>query len=408
MWLKFNVSCRQPAAIGKCRDKEKAGKDFNHMTYQEVGFNKIDEDLRFLMECYQEVLEDQGLHELARVLPWTHEGEESIANHQLANGGSTPEGSPSEELFPGRLGQVYALSFQLLNMVEENVEAQIRRARETADGMDAERGLWGYVLRRFRERGLTQEQIAREMARVRVEPVLTAHPTEAKRATVLEQHRLLYLLLFERENTIWTPAEQDELRDQIKASIERIWRTGEILLQKPDVADERRNLLHYLREVFPAVLPRIDGRLQQAWKRAGLDEEWLEHLQCIPSLQFGTWAGGDRDGHPLVTAEVTRETLNELRQSALLVMHRHLSALWESLCLSTHVQEPPPELTTAIDRLRVEVGPHSQAIIEQNLEEPWRQFVALMMSKLPVEEIGTRERVALPFTRDEPHAPARA
>jgi phosphoenolpyruvate carboxylase len=259
----------------------------------------------------------------------------------------------------------------------------------------------------LKERGLSEEQIAREMAAVRVEPVLTAHPTEAKRAAVLEQHRVLYLLLFERENSIWTPVERDELRNQIKAAIERIWRTGEVLLQKPDVADERRNLLHYLREVFPAVLPRIDARLKQAWQRAGFDETSLENLSCMPTLKFGTWAGGDRDGHPFVTDEVTRETLLELRQGALLVIYRQLAALWDRLCLSTYVQAPPPELADAIVRLRAEIKADSQTSIEQNPEEPWRHFVALIMAKLPLDE-GRAPRKTTSLTREEFYAPLEA
>ena len=104
-----------------------------------------------------------------------------------------------------------------------------------------------------------------------VDLVLTAHPTEAKRAIVLEHHRRLYLLLVKRENQMWTPYEQQAIREEIKTLLSLLWRTGEIFLQKPDVTAERRNIMHYLYRVFPEVLPILDRRLRQTWGDLGLD-----------------------------------------------------------------------------------------------------------------------------------------
>jgi phosphoenolpyruvate carboxylase len=336
------------------------------MDYLESGFEKIHRDLEFLIACFGEVLEELGQPELAQTLPWSDD--------ELS----------STQAFPDRLGQTYALSFQLLNMIEENTSAMMRRARETTEGLDAEKGLWGHVIGRLKEKGASAEQITQILQAVLVEPVLTVHPTEAKRAAVLEQHRALYLLLFQRENPIWTPAEKAENRTQIKAAIERIWRTGEILISKPDIEDERRNLIYYLREVFPAVLPRIDARLRHAWAHAGFDPKYFDGIQCMPRLHFGTWVGGDRDGHPFVTAQTTRETLEELRQNALIVLHRQLNTLWERLPLSSLVQSPPPELQQNLERLQNELGHEIQPLLESNDEEPWRLFVALLMAKLPL------------------------
>ena len=109
-------------------------------------------------------------------------------------------------------------------------------------------------------------------------------------------------------------------------TLERLWRTGEILLRKPEVAAERRNLMYYFREVFPRALPELDRRLRQAWADTGFDPALLGDGRTLPRLRFGTWVGGDRDGHPLVTADTTRETLAELRAGGLLVLSRQLDA----------------------------------------------------------------------------------
>ena len=147
---------------------------------------------------------------------------------------------------------MYATAFQLLNLIEENVSAQVRRAREKAAGIASEPGLWGANLQRLRHSGLSAEDIAAGLAQVVVEPVLTAHPTEAKRPTALEQHRRLFQLLHTREDPRHTPLELADGKEEIKVTLERLWRTGEILLRKPEVAAERRNLMYYFREVFPA------------------------------------------------------------------------------------------------------------------------------------------------------------
>ena len=333
------------------------------------GFAHIDDNLHFLIECFREVLTELGQNELAASLPWTRDETEN-------------------EALPPRAGQAFAVAFGLLNLVEENAAASTRRERETENGPFEERGLWAHHLQRLRERGYDGADIAAILPDIRVEPVLTAHPTEAKRLAVIEAHRALYGLLEKRENPLWTPAEQAAIREEIKAVLERIWRSGEVLLAKPEVADERRNVLYYLRDVFPAVLPQLDVRLRQAWQENGFDAALLSDPATLPRLHFGSWVGGDRDGHPLVTAETTQETLSELRLNALLLMRRQLGELAGHLSLSSHIQEAPPSLQTAIDeQSRVLASDASARILREYWEEPWRQFVELMILRLPLRAV---------------------
>ncbi len=345
------------------------------------GLEKIDRDLQFLSTCLREVLVDLGQNELAASLPWTND---------VSTNDSTdieyPNSSP--KTLPPRAGQAFAIAFQLLNMVEENAAAQTRRARESVDGASAEHGLWAHQLQFLLEKNATPAQIAQTLKRVRVEPVLTAHPTEAKRLSVLEAHRALYKLLEKRENPTRTESEQSQIREQIKAALERLWRSGEILLDKPEVADERRNVLYFLRDVFPSVLPLLDARLRQAWHQVGLENRVLDDNEVWPKLRFGTWVGGDRDGHPLVTAQVTSETLDELRLNALILSHRQLTTLVENLSLSQSVQAPPPALSDAIARYSELLGARSSEA-NRYCDEPWRRFAALMRARLPLNISAT-------------------
>ncbi len=337
-------------------------------------FDKVDGDIQFLMQCFREVLEENGEHALAQSLPWQDE---------------RPIMPPSNS-DPVKLTQAYSIAFQLLNIVEENAVVQYRRHLEKQDAINRFSGLWSQSLNRLKQEGLSDKQVADELANVQVEPVLTAHPTEAKRYTVLEQHRQLYLLMVQLENPVWTPQEKRTIRETIKAALERLWRTGEIYLDKPDVASEVRNVVYYLRHVFPTVIEPLDGRLRQAWVETGYDPALLT-LDHLPRLSFGTWVGGDRDGHPLVTADITRNTLAELRANALDLLHDQLTALAKQLSLSRFSQTPPPALNAWIAETAAALGETGAQALQRNAEEPWRQCVNLLLARLPGDDatIGT-------------------
>jgi phosphoenolpyruvate carboxylase len=343
-------------------------------TISVIDFEKAERDFLFLILCFQEVLHDLGEHELAEHLPWE-------------NAGMPLERYPNSE----RALQAFSIFFQLLNMAEENSAAQNRRVLEAEHGLAHLTGLWGRTLLRFRERGISEAEICSLLPEISIDAVLTAHPTEAKRKTVLEQHRQLYLLLVQRENKMWTPLEKLDIRNQIKVVLERLWRTGEIFFEKPEVADERRNVIHYLFNIFPEVLPMLDKRLLQAWKDAGFDSASLSDPRTLPRLNFGSWVGGDRDGHALVTASVTEETLADMRRNAVALVLRHLQELASKLSFSERLQTPGKELLQRIESLSLKLGETSIEAIQRNRHEPWRQLLNLMIASLPLEtdEAGT-------------------
>ncbi|MFZ4386829.1 MAG: phosphoenolpyruvate carboxylase, partial [Chthoniobacterales bacterium] len=231
--------------------------------YLTDGFAKIDRDLRELMTCLQEVLDELGEEETRKRLPWINEEE-------TGSGGSRG------------LEQAYSIAFQLLNIVEANASARTRRLREIHEGLASERGLWGNQLARLTSNGWTPEEIASYLPNVRVEPVFTAHPTEAKRGAVLDQHRSIHQLLAELDREDLTPSERHEIRRKIKICLERLWRSGEIFLDQPDVADERRAVMFYLRDILPEAVTRLDMRLRWAWNELGFPPELMGSPESRP------------------------------------------------------------------------------------------------------------------------------
>src|SRR3984957_20444745 len=329
--------------------------------YTARGFQKIHDDLAFLMNCFREVLEELGEDHLAKNLPWINQVRTDLAPNS-------------------RLCQAYSIAFQLLNMVEENVAAQVRRSRESEIGLAGEPGLWADHLHRLHESGISESLVAAQLNKIRVEPVLTAHPTEAKRLAVLEQHRALYGLMVRRENQMWTPQERDAIRDEIKVTLERLWRTGEVHRTKPGVSEERRNVIYYLQEVFPSVLNDVDLRLRQAWTDAGYHADTLVSPRTLPRIRFGTWVGGDRDGHPLVTAEVTRETFWEMRRATLQVLLDAVAAVAIQLTMTRTEQKASDELKEGVAKMAAELS--ADSLLQTRPEEPWRQFSLLIHKKI--------------------------
>lgn len=325
------------------------------------------EDLAFLLECFREVLIDNNEKALAEAIPWINDVE--VDPHSISS----------------RHIQAYSIAFQLLNMVEVNGAVQNRRRVEDDQSLSAVNGLWGYVLTDLKARGFTEAQLLELLPTVRVEPVLTAHPTEAKRATVLDHHRELYLLLVKRENQMWTRREQEEIRDNIKLCLDRLWRTGEIFVEKPDVAQELRNIMHYLINVFPQVVPVVDKRLEQAWEYAGFSKERLRNGYAYPLIQFGNWVGGDRDGHPFVTSQITASTLAQLRLNAFVVIRRDLAQLVRLLSFSCELSKAPAALRERMKAMADELAEGGAKIMQANKGEAFRQFANLCMAKLPLE-----------------------
>ena len=326
------------------------------------------EDLEFLLCSLKEVLVKNGEAEIASAIPWISKKEFSV-----------------DEITPKHI-QLYSMIFHLVNMVEINAAVQSRRNKEDVS-LDSVNGLWGINIKELSEAGVTEDEIMEVLREVVIEPVLTAHPTEAKRATVLEHHRRLYVLLVERENSMYTDNEIRNVNHNIEQALYRLWKTGEIYLEKPDIHDELRNILHYLVNIFPEVISILDRRLLQAVQFSDMDIEKFCANHSFPKITFGDWVGGDRDGHPLVTADVTQETLLQLRLSAFVVIRRKLIHLVQRTSFSISYGQASDALKARIEEMLEETGPKGVESFGRNKGEVFRQFISLMLHKLPVESV---------------------
>ena len=290
--------------------------------------------------------------------------------------GEAPPPDPPAEL-PEKLLQAQGIWFQLLSIVEQNAAMRRRRRNEAERGSASLRGTFANVIGTAAGAGTRPEQLSRLIRSLRVRPVLTAHPTEAKRVTVLEKHRRIYRLLVDLESPRWTPRERDKLVDGLRNEIDLLWMTGELHLERPTVEQEVYWALHFLNETLfenvPALLEKVDRALQRSYPG--------EPFEVPPFFQFGSWVGGDRDGNPFVNNEVTRWAMGENRRASLNRYRERLVVLVRMLSITERAVPIPGEFRRALDRALEESGAGTE-IAARNPGEVFRQFLVCMARKL--------------------------
>jgi len=273
--------------------------------------------------------------------------------------------------------QAQGIMFQLLSIAEQNAGMRRRRQTETERGPEHVEGTLARVVAQAAQRGVTAEQFAGVIGSLKLRPVITAHPTEAKRVTVLELHRRIYRLLMDLESPRWTERERRALIDHLRGEIELLWLTGELRLEKPTVAQEVAWSLHFFNETLFDVVPELITRTEQV-----LDQQYGAGRVPVPAFfEFGSWVGGDRDGNPFVTNQVTRAALAETRLASLKRHRGKLADLARTLSISQNSLPLPASFCAALEAALTEShdGP---GIATRNPGEPLRQFLACIIERL--------------------------
>lgn len=209
--------------------------------------------------------------------------------------------------------RAFTLFFDLANLAEDRHRVRVLRKREQESHLRAE-SVRDAVLR-LKERAFTPQQVQEVLDGLWIEPIFTAHPTEAKRRAVRSGLRRIRHLLHQGDHTD-LPRDLERLRQQVREQLCTLWYTDLLRPRRPTVLEEVERGLFFMRTLWH-VVPLLFADLLSA-----LQEAYPDHRFEIPAfLRFGSWMGGDRDGNPYVTATVTSETLLKQRQ-AVLSLHR--------------------------------------------------------------------------------------
>ena len=296
------------------------------------------------------------------------------------------------------LTRAFAFYFELINLAETNHRKRRRVALQLSGQAGRQRGSLEGTLSEMRRMGISAEEALEWLRRVLVIPVFTAHPTEAARRTVMFKRRRIGDFL-EKLGRIPIPGqEMARLEDLMLAEITSLWQTDEVRSQRPTVFDEIKMGLDYYEVSIFETLPGLYREIAEALKAAyGLEIE-VHELPVV--LRFGSWIGGDRDGNPFVTPEVTRAAVQLARAHLLRYYRRQLDRIIDLLTTSAQ-QRPVSE--ALLERLQAYVArvhsPEGQVFGAQFEFEYYRRFVLCLKARIErtLEQPGLRAgNAALP------------
>ncbi len=232
------------------------------------------------------------------------------------------------------LAHAFSTFFQLANLAEEKERVRALRRRDRAAGRTPASGSVAAAVARLTASGDDLEALEARLAGLRISPVLTAHPTEARRRTVLLALRRIYALLDGLDDPRLTPAGDAEIRRRLREEITVLWRTADLRAERPTPLDEIRSAMVFfdatlftttprVYRVLDAALDRLAGPLPPGAAAPDVGRTGTRAPRAPAFLRWGSWIGGDRDGHPHVTAETTLEAL---RIHADHVLHGYVAA----------------------------------------------------------------------------------
>jgi phosphoenolpyruvate carboxylase len=259
--------------------------------------------------------------------------------------------------------------FSHLANLAEDVHHNRRRRAHAVGGSPPQRGSVAAALSHLAESGVSADAIAAWLAEAVVSPVLTAHPTEVQRKSILDGEREIVRLLTLRDRTVLTPEENGEWQASLYRQVLSLWQTAMLRLSKLTVADEVDNALAFYRHTFLSEVPRLYDGLA-----AGLARMFGAPLDVPPFLRMGSWIGGDRDGNPFVTADTL---VYAIRAQAGVAFEHYLDSvhrLGAELSLSARLVAPTPAL------LALAADAHDDSARRQ--DEPYRQALTGVYARL--------------------------
>ena len=262
----------------------------------------------------------------------------------------------------------------LANLAEDRHHIRRRAIHERIG--DTQEGSIEVALQRLRWAGITPKVIAQTLARSFVSPVLTAHPTEVQRQSILSAERDIAHWLNERDEIkaraamvnaskdALTPKELAANEQRLRARVMQLWQTRLLRFSKLTVADEIENSLSYYESTFLREIPKIYSALEEA----------LGQYTVAPFLRMGQWIGGDRDGNPNVNSQTLKHALRRQAEVALRHYLTEVHYLGSELSLSAMLVDFPPAM-----KALAESSPDTNA---HRMDEPYRRALTGIYARL--------------------------
>lgn len=284
--------------------------------------------------------------------------------------------------------KAFTTYFQLVNLAEEAQRVHVLRRRAF---VAFERGIpmaetIVNAVRRLHAEGLSADEVRQVLGELLIMPVFTAHPTEAKRRTVLYKLKTITNLLRELDSVDLLQVERAEKEQQLRENIVLLWQSDEMRDRPPTVMDEVRQTLYFFEETLFDLVPRIYREME----RALADVYPGEHFSVPHFLRYGSWVGGDRDGNPFVNVDVTEEALRTHKDTVLEYYDRQVEALYDHLSSGRNRVGFSAAFLESLKRDFELVPDHEREVLDRFEQEPYRQKLIMMYRRLEATRAENR------------------
>ena len=337
------------------------------------------EEVRFLGECLGKVLIAQEGRRFFDLVEWIRKT--AIALRREPN--TALEAQLLKKIRSLSLSELtkliraFTVYFQFVNLAEEKHRIRRKRHYESLPHPAPQRGSLEEIVHKIKEAGWSRSKTERILSETSTELVLTAHPTEAQRRSILEKLFAINYWLIEKELRHLTPREQREIDEKIIAEITLLWQTDELRRRRQTPLDEVDNVLFYLDATLFDTLSSTLLRFEQE-----LTKQFRKNVPIGPILRFGSWVGGDRDGNPHVTAAVTHETLRRQKDA---ILRKYIQSIDRLLTESSQSIELVGATSELLESLKTDpaiLPRFAEAMKEKSRHEPYRKKLSFIQRKL--------------------------
>ena len=333
---------------------------------------ELRQDVRELGALLGDVLADQTSDEAFETIEVVRRGaigyrRGSEPSREALHGELDGLGSDRQQV----VARAFTTYFELINLAEER--ERVRAIRRDSQAGDLEDSLEAAAVELAESDPGT---VRRVLDDVTIEPTFTAHPTEARRKTVKSKLRTVADRLETLDERRLTDKEREQVWRDVVAEVTSLWQTPQVRKRRPEPQDEARNVQWYLENTLFDVVGEVYDELEDALAEAGLDVD-------VPTLfRFRSWAGGDSDGNPFVTPDVTDETLSRQREVAVSRFRAELRRLSGVLSQDGERIEVGEAFAAALDEDRERLPGVADVATERYPDEPYRQKLYLMGERL--------------------------
>ncbi len=343
--------------------------------------DRLRDDVRLLGELVGDVLREQGGDDLFNDVEHIR-----TAAIELRSGRGSDQAllEWAERQSTHRLMQLvraFSTYFHVINLAEQHHRVRTLHERERTSPAPLHESV-AAAFAELSDDGLAPLDVVHGLERLDVHPVLTAHPSEARRRTLLHQLELTADLIDQLDDPRTSPRDRERVLDALRARITLIWQTAEARSERPSVVDEVQSVLYVLAgtvyDVLPTVQRSVDAAIRAALPGDGVPAPGVH-------VRFGSWVGGDRDGNPAVTPEVSRAAARLARSAVLRRYREEVQQLGRELSISRHLVGCTQALQTSVDRDRQELGVQA---VPQWRDEPYRRKLGLIAERLRRADVG--------------------